>query len=358
MSALFQKITQQFDSKLPFVFYCKPNSDKIIALFQKNDELFLLEEGSAGFAFVSFDNEKKYLIPEKFSDVYVETVNDLDYVFSKSKEYKIEENAKNNFGDLVKKALQEIENGSFEKVVLSRKELIDLNNFQLELVFNSLISNYPTAFKYCFYHPKVGFWMGATPEQFVKIANKKIKTVALAGTQLYTDFQKVIWEEKEIKEQKIVTDFIVNILQVVSGVVTKSVPYTFQAGSIIHIKTDIEATLNSQLDVPKLIDLLHPTPAVCGFPKEIAKEFILKNEGYEREFYAGYLGEWNKDFLTYKEGNFDLFVNLRCMKLGMDSKSKISQAQLFIGCGINSGSDPEKEFLETVNKSKTIKKIL
>jgi isochorismate synthase len=358
MSVLFQKIAEQFKSKLPFVFYCKPNSDKIIALFQKNDELFLLEEASAGFAFVSFDNQKKYLIPEKHSDVYVETVLDLEYIFSATNKYNADSTAKDNFENLVKKALQEIENGTFEKVVLSRKELIDLDNFQLELVFNSLVSNYPTAFNYCFYHPKVGFWMGATPEQFVKIEKNIIKTVALAGTQLNIDLQKVIWEEKEIKEQQTVTDFIVDILQTISSEVTKSEPYTFQAGAIVHIKTDIEATLNSQLDVSKIIDLLHPTPAVCGFPKVIAKEFILKNEGYEREFYAGYLGEWNKDFLTYKDGTCDLFVNLRCMKLGMDSKSKVTQAQLFIGCGINSGSDPEKEFLETVNKSQTLKKIL
>ena len=174
MSALFQKIAEQFNSKLPFVCYCKPNSDKIIALFQKNDYLFLLEEASAGFAFVSFDNEKKYLIPEKHSDVYVETVNNLDFVFTASKEHITDTTAKDNFEILVKKALQEIENGTFEKVVLSRKELIDLDNFQLELVFNSLVSNYPTAFNYCFYHPKVGFWMGATPEQFVKIENNKI----------------------------------------------------------------------------------------------------------------------------------------------------------------------------------------
>ena len=358
MSVLFQKIIEQFNAKLPFVSYCKPNSDKIISLFQKNDDLFLLEDASAGFAFVSFDNEKKYLIPEKHSDVYVETVIDLDYVFPASNEYITDTTAKDNFENLVKKALQEIENGSFEKVVLSRKELIDLDNFQLEFFFNSLVSNYPTAFNYCFYHPKVGFWMGATPEQFVKIENNKIKTVALAGTQLNIDLQKVIWEEKEIKEQQTVTDFIVNTLQTISSEVTKSEPYPFQAGSIVHIKTDIEAILNSQLDLPKIIDLLHPTPAVCGFPKVAAKEFILKNEGYEREFYAGYLGEWNKDFLTYKEGTYDLFVNLRCMKLEMDSKSKVNQTQLFIGCGINSGSDPKKEFIETVNKSQTLKKIL
>jgi isochorismate synthase len=34
------------------------------------------------------------------------------------------------------------------------------------------------------------------------------------------------------------------------------------------------------------------------------------------------------------------------------------KAELFIGCGINKGSNPEKEFIETVNKSQTMKKVL
>ncbi len=358
MSFLFQKISEQFTAKLPFVSYCKPKSEKIIALFQKNDDLFLLNDSSSGFAFVSFDTSKKYIIPENNSDVFVEVFNDSDYVFSNFKEYQTDEKDKNNFENLVQKALQEINNGTFEKVVLSRNEVIDLDNFQLELVFNRLISNYPTAFKYCFYHPKVGFWMGATPEQLVNIKNNIIKTVALAGTQLNFDFQEIKWNKKEIKEQQTVTDFIVNTLSLISDKVSKSDPYTFQAGSVVHIKTDIEAAIDNQLEISKIVGLLHPTPAVCGYPKEVAKEFILKNEVYDREFYAGYLGEWNKDFLTYSEGTSDLFVNLRCMKLIMDYNSKVTQSQLFIGCGITEDSIPEKEFLETINKSQTLKKIL
>ena len=75
MSFLFQKIKNQFNDKLPFVCYCKPNSDKIIALFQKDDELFELKNDDWGFAFVSFDNEKRYLIPENNSDIYFEIVS-------------------------------------------------------------------------------------------------------------------------------------------------------------------------------------------------------------------------------------------------------------------------------------------
>jgi isochorismate synthase len=97
---------------------------------------------------------------------------------------------------------------------------------------------------------------------------------------------------------------------------------------------------------------LHPTPAVCGFPKLDAQKFIIENEGYDRTFYAGFLGEWNKDFVSYKENCSDLYVNLRCMKIE-DQKAK-----LYVGGGINKGSNPEKEYIETVNKSLTMKKVL
>jgi isochorismate synthase len=352
MSILFEKIQEQFDKQMPFAAYCKPNSDKIIALVQKTDDLFGLDDLTSGFAFVSFNNEQRYLIPENQSDIYFETVSNLDFIFPEKREFTSDEKAKIKFENMVKKAVSEIENGTFEKVVLSRNEMVSISNFDLELIFNKLVSNYPTAFKYSFYHPKVGFWIGASPEQFLKIEKNKIQTIALAGTQLNTGLEVFNWQDKEIKEQQIVTDFIVDSLKKFSNNVSISEPYTFQAGALIHIKTDIQAEINDINELKKIINSLHPTPAVCGFPKESAKQFIMDNELYDREFYAGYLGEWNKDFLTFTEGKFDLFVNLRCMKI------KNHLAELFIGCGINKGSIPEKEYFETVNKSQTMKKVL
>ena len=352
MSYLFEKIKEQLKNELPFVCYCKPNSDTIISLLQKNDSLIEWNHDEVGFAIVSFDNEQRYIISESQSDVYYERVAVSDFIYPNNRVFKIDESAKTKFEDLVTKAVQEIEAGTFEKVVLSRKELIALNDFDLEMIFNQLLVNYPNAFNYSFYHPKVGFWIGASPEQFLKIEGNKIKTIALAGTQLSADSKNSIWEEKEIEEQQIVTDFIVNNLKQFSNSVLKSEPYNFKAGTIIHIRTDIEAVIENKSNLENIIDLMHPTPAVCGFPKEVAKKFILKNEGHDREFYAGFLGEWNKDFLTFKEGNSDLFVNLRCMKI------KNNNAELFIGCGINKGSNPEKEYIETVNKSQTMKKVL
>lgn len=352
MSLIFHNIKNQFKSKLPFVCYCKPNCDKMIALLQHNDDLYELHNDKSGFAFVSFDNQKRYLIPENKSDIIFETVSNADFIFENN--FTSESNLKDkiDFENLVKKGVKEIQNGNFEKVVLSRKETIEVDFFDVELVFKKVLQKYPTAFKYCFYHPKIGFWMGATPEQFLNVDDAILKTVSLAGTQLYSDEEHIVWEDKEIEEQQIVTDYIINNLKTVSENVTFSLPYDYRAGNLIHIKTDIQTQINNSDSISKVINLLHPTPAVCGFPKEKAKHFIIKEEVYNREFYAGFLGEWNKDFLSYKENQFDLFVNLRCMKI------EDKKVNLYIGCGITKDSDSEKEFLETVNKSQTMKTVL
>ena len=73
MLTLFQKVTQQYTDKLPFVVYCKPNTDEMIGVFQNDDVLHeLVDFNESGFAFVAFDSDKKYFIPAELSDVHVE----------------------------------------------------------------------------------------------------------------------------------------------------------------------------------------------------------------------------------------------------------------------------------------------
>ena len=114
--------------------------------------------------------------------------------------------------------------------------------------------------------------MGATPEQLLKVQEKNIKTVALAGTKTL-DKKHLEWGNKEKYEQQLVTNFILeNIKKYVTEEIISS-PYTYQAGNLLHIKTDIEATLQNKKDLKEVIEILHPTPAVCGFPKNLAKDF-------------------------------------------------------------------------------------
>src|SRR5690606_31528760 len=101
-----------------------------------------------------------------------------------------------------------------------------------------------------------------------------------------------------------------------------------------------------------IIKALHPTPAVCGMPKEIARDFLIQKEGYDRKYYAGYLGELNCNVEQNTNDESDLYVNLRCMEI------EENNINIYVGCGVTKDSNPESEFIETVNKSSTMKQIL
>ena len=358
MKMILDKVQKQLEQDVPFVVYCKPNSDIVIGLFQQNDTLYQVNDFSEkGFVFSSFDGSQAYIIPENQSERISAFWEKKEIALVNKEGSLTDETSKKDFVDLVTKGIQAIKNNEFKKVVLSRKETVDLANFDLALTFERLVQLYPSTFVYCFYHPKIGFWLGASPEQLLKAKDTVFETIALAGTQKDTGLAETIWENKEKEEQQFVTDYIVAKLENVAEEVLVSRPYSVKAGSIWHIKTDISGTLNSNSNLREVIALLHPTPAVCGLPKNDSKAFILKNENYDRTFYTGFLGELNSSSKP-NSVQTDLFVNLRCMQIEPGSKPGIAKAYLYMGCGITKDSIPEKEWEESVNKSMTMKKVL
>ena len=293
------------------------------------------------------------LIPKRKSHQWKAVLPEDDVNLNKNIQINsIDLTAKENFETIVQKAIDFINRGDFNKVVLSRCELIDLNDFDLTAVFEKLVYAYPTAFTYCWYHPKIGLWMGATPERLLKSKKNKFLTTALAGTQVFKETKHVTWGNKEIEEQHLVTNYIIDNIEALTSEVNVSSPYTIKAGNLLHIKTDIEGKINENSSLIDLVKALHPTPAVCGIPEVITKKFILENENYNREYYTGFLGELNKKSIAKNKLKSDLYVNLRCMQI------KNQQAIIYIGCGITKDSNPEKEWEESVNKSMTMKKIL
>lgn len=349
---LFDKIERHYQLKMPFVVYNKPNENTIIGIFQKDDAIHFVENfDERGFVFANFDGTKNLLIPEEESEIFTEI-----FVFSEEeindKKTSLEDaNSKRNHENLVQLGIDTINKKAFSKVVLSRKESTEFQNFNLIKTFKNILNQYPTAFTYCFYHPISGLWLGAFSEQLLKINGNVFSTMALAGTQKLNDSENVIWQQKEQDEQQFVTDFIVNELENKIDNLKISKPYTVKAGQLLHLKTDITGTLMQKSSLKQIVQKLHPTPAVCGFPKKEAKQFILKNESYEREFYAGFLGELNKDFNS-SENNTDLFVNLRCIKIENNT------INFYAGGGITKDSIPEREWDETVNKTNTMKSCI
>lgn len=233
MNDFFSKIKLHKEENLPFVLYSKPNSATLICFLQQNDTLYTVSDFTEkGFVFASFDKKQLILIPENESKIITsEEVNGVN----KSKNIEsssFDAEAKNQYKNLVAKGIEAIEKNEFKKVVLSRSESIDLVEFDFLMTFQRLIQLYPTSFKYCFYHPKVGFWMGATPEQLVKANGNVFSTTALAGTQKAASEVEISWQQKEKDEQQYVTDFIVKRLRKIAVSVDVTEPYNVKAGSI------------------------------------------------------------------------------------------------------------------------------
>ncbi|MNQ77048.1 Isochorismate synthase EntC [compost metagenome] len=352
MNDFFSTIRKHQEQKLPFVIYSKPNSSSIFALLQQDDTLYKVTDYSEkGFVFASFDEKQLYIIPEEESRIISAEQTFVGFSFNEVDDLGVDPEAKSQYEDLVFKGIEAIKKEEFKKVVLSRSEKVDLTDFDFVITFKRLIHLYPSTFSYCFFHPEIGLWMGATPEQLLKANGNIFETTALAGTQKATLETEISWQQKEKDEQQYVTDFIVKRLREVASSVVVTEPYSIKAGSIWHIKTDISGILNDNSTLKEVIDTLHPTPAVCGLPKKKAKAFIIENENYDRDFYTGFLGELNSSFARNAHSS-DLFVNLRSMQI------KDNKAILYMGCGITKESIPEKEWEESVNKSMTMKRVL
>lgn len=256
---------------------------------------------------------------------------------------------------LVQKAIEAIKAKEFLKVVPSRCKSIDLSeNFNLVHTFQLLCERYPNAFVSLVSIPQIGTWMGASPEILIKTdASQHFFTAAVAGTQAYQPglpMWEVLWRQKEIEEQAMVSRYIIDCFKKIRlREFCEDGPKTAQAGKMVHLRTDfavdMEATNFPQLG-NVMLELLHPTSAICGMPRKPAFEFLQKHEGYDREFYSGFLGPVNMQNAT------DIFVNIRCMQLWQD------KAIVYAGAGVTRYSNPQQEWQETEMKCNTMLDVL
>lgn len=257
---------------------------------------------------------------------------------------------KTPYMEQVKEIKSSISNGAFQKAVLSRIRVIEGSYFPLlSKIFQALCRKHPNAFVYLF---KSGSecWMGASPEPLLRLRESRLSTVSLAGTRPYAERHMNIdkWTVKEVLEQEYVTRYIHDVFHAF-GIrdYRVSSPYVKKAGNLVHLRTDFSFDFERiRGRLWELVEALHPTPAVAGQPKDEAIRFIKALEPHDREYYTGFLGPVSKD------GEVDLFVNLRCMKITPEYLS------LFVGGGITLDSDPSDEWDETRLKAESLLKIL
>ncbi|MBL1220086.1 chorismate-binding protein [Chryseobacterium sp. L7] len=252
------------------------------------------------------------------------------------------EETKDEYIETLHQVIDVIKDHDLPKLVYSRRKIFTgFNGIDCKESFKKLCASYPNAFRYIF-NDGQNAWMGAFSETLGKFnkTTHQFETMSLAGTLPVPEE----WTEKEIEEQKPVTSYIKDILGNYSENIEQSETYDHISGNIKHLRTDFKAKIQPE-DLDSLINDLHPTPAVCGIPKDFCKKNIQELEKFPREFYAGYSKVETEESVMY-------FVNLRCARLYRDS------VHVFAGGGITAQSNPEKEWTETELKSEAILKNL
>ena len=254
-----------------------------------------------------------------------------------------------NFVSSDERYMQAVENGialiandQAKKIVLSRIVSVPHRGLTAEGVFNLLNEKFPDAAVFAFTDEQDAQWVGATPELLFRKRGDSYTTISLAGTRKSGATED--WGAKEIQEQNLVTEFIQHELEILGAErILCGEVQTRNAGSIEHLCNEI--TFDFSGDWKNVMKALHPTPAVCGMPRNEAKEIIQQIEQHDREYYTGLIG--------IEQGeNVDLYVILRCLKI------EESKLHVFVGAGITKDSVPELEARETRWKAQSLTDVI
>jgi salicylate biosynthesis isochorismate synthase len=245
-----------------------------------------------------------------------------------------------HFEAAVARAVERIEAGELDKVVLAREVRVHAPAaFEPGAVYGALRGGFPSCYCYLVATPELTF-LGASPELLVRREGQRLQTVALAGTRRRSADPAVdahLGEElmrspKDREEQAIVTRRIARTLEPASvWVAAADEPVLVKVLNVQHLATPVRAQLREPRACVELVELLHPTPAVGGEPRAAALELIPALEGLDRGWYAGPVG-WMD---LAEDGEF--CVALRCALL------RGNVAHLYAGEGIVRDSVPADE---------------
>lgn len=349
---------------LPFAIYSFPHKTQFNLIFQKDSKVRSINlvdiENDSGFVFAEFNSAKTRMADIIQPNFFLTSTDKIDDAVSwinsqkgnfdpliKTNQYLSKEDYLNRTEYLISKLN---ENG-LKKIVYSR-----VINKKLEKPLSSakllqkLRTNYKSAFINMVHMPEKGIWFGASPEALFKIIDNYCYSDSLAGTKAVENIKdfEPNWSGKEIEEQQLVSSYIESAFsQLGIKEYEKQGPVNAIAGNLCHIKTTYKIPkTNVYGKTGKIIASLHPTPAVCGFPKAEAYELIGRAEQHDRRYYSGFLGPWNLN------NQSQLFVNLRCGEYGNESMN------IYVGGGLTKDSVAEDEFQETVHKSKTLLSVV
>jgi menaquinone-specific isochorismate synthase len=245
--------------------------------------------------------------------------------------------------DLVAMAAKYIASGTtaLRKVVLAREVVVTAEaDLDVTAIVDRLRLGYPGCYVFC-----VDGFVGASPELLVSRLGDVVRSHPMAGTaprggDPAADARiaaRLLASTKNREEHQITIDMVHDtLLPWCSYVDYEAEPSVVAVANVQHLATLVEGRLSEPApSVLELVAALHPTPAVCGDPRDEARAFIDTHEGLDRRRYTGTVG-W-----VDARGNGSWAVSVRCAEIDG------SVARVCVGNGIVADSDPAVELAET-----------
>ncbi len=254
------------------------------------------------------------------------------------------ESARPRWISVVRAARDAIRAGELRKVVLARcRELVCERAPDPLQMLRRLRAAYPQCFNFVVDPGQGTAYVGATPERLLRFEPGRVQGGALAGTfprgsgpEADLALGRLLLESpKEREEHAIVVEAILEAFAGLGRVEAPEEPVLRKLRNVQHLFTPITLVPHGPVQPLRLVERLHPTPAVGGQPREAAFRLIRRWENFDRGWYGAPLGWIN----ARGEGEFAV-----ALRSGTVSGQRV---RLFAGGGIVADSDPEREYEET-----------
>ncbi len=253
----------------------------------------------------------------------------------------------------VEKALGLIRKQELEKIVLARCCVLECatppDPFAITAMLQSRAQN---ATLFCLANEEMAF-LGATPERLFKREKDRIESEAIAGTRKRgkTPEEDVKWEKELLSSSKDLREFapVHNFLSqslapLCFGPIASSPLQVCKTKTVQHLYIHLSGALKKGITDREILDQIHPTPALCGWPKKNAFGWIRNLEPFERGLYGGAIGWSAPDAAEWVVAIRSCLIRGRFV-------------YLYTGTGIVEGSDPEAEWDELNVKMKLYEEI-
>lgn len=248
----------------------------------------------------------------------------------------------------VEKAKDLIRQKKFEKIVIARSVSFQSKRTLVPTVLaHKLRQKYPACYNFLIQRDPETSFIGASPERLASFNNGVFLTEGLAGSisrgksamEDASLAHTLLNSPKDREEHRFVVQAIDDNLKPFSNKVDHpEQPQIKKLQNVQHLFTPIRASIKEGIEIHELVQQLHPTPAVGGYPRMDSVPYIQEIEQIDRGWYSAPVGWFNL------KGSGEFAVAIRSALLHNN------KAELFAGCGIVSDSDPEKEWKETLLK--------